>query len=50
MEEIFSKEGEIYMVGKKILVINKRVRYEYFIEEIYECGIELKGIEVKLIR
>ena len=32
MEEISSKEGEIYMAGKKILATNKRERHEYFIE------------------
>lgn len=50
IKEISSKEGEIYMAGKKILVTNKRARHEYFIEETYECGIELKGTEVKSIR
>ncbi|WP_173362402.1 SsrA-binding protein SmpB [Clostridioides difficile] len=35
---------------KKILATNKRARHEYFIEETYECGIELKGTEVKSIR
>lgn len=34
----------------KTLATNKRARYEYFIEETYECGIELKGTEVKSIR
>ena len=38
------------MAGKKILATNKRARHEYFIEETYECGIELKGTEVKSIR
>ena len=32
------------------LATNKKARYEYFIEETYECGIELKGTEVKSIR
>lgn len=50
IKEISSKEGEIYMAGKKILATNKRARHEYFIEETYECGIELKGTEVKSIR
>ena len=34
----------------KTLATNKKARYEYFIEETYECGIELKGTEVKSIR
>ena len=38
------------MSGKKILVTNKKARHDYFIDEVYECGIELKGTEVKSIR
>lgn len=38
------------MSGKKILATNKKARYDYFIDEVYECGIELKGTEVKSIR
>lgn len=38
------------MAGKKILATNRKARHEYFIEEVYECGIELKGTEVKSIR
>ena len=38
------------MSGKKILATNKKVRHDYFIDEVYECGIELKGTEVKSIR
>lgn len=38
------------MVGTKTLASNKRARHEYSIEETYECGIELKGTEVKSIR
>ena len=34
----------------KTLATNKKARYEYFIEDTYECGIELKGTEVKSIR
>ena len=37
-------------VGEKTLATNKKARHEYFIEETYECGIELKGTEVKSIR
>lgn len=29
---------------------NKKVRYDYFIEEEIECGIVLKGTEIKSIR
>lgn len=34
----------------KVLVNNKKARHEYFIEEIYEAGMVLKGTEVKSIR
>ncbi len=29
---------------------NKKATFDYFIEESYECGIELHGTEVKSIR
>ena len=38
------------MSGKKILATNKKARHDYFIDEVYECGIGLKGTEVKSIR
>lgn len=38
------------MAGIKILAKNKVARHNYFIEDVYECGIELKGTEVKSIR
>lgn len=38
------------MSGIKVLATNKKARHEYYIEETYECGIELKGTEVKSIR
>ena len=34
----------------KILSVNKKARFSYQIEESLECGIELKGTEVKSIR
>lgn len=49
-ELINNKEGESMAVGEKTLATNKKARHEYFIEETYECGIELKGTEVKSIR
>lgn len=36
--------------NRKFLATNKKARFEYFIEETYEAGIELKGTEVKSIR
>ena len=38
------------MSGKQILATNKKARQDYFIDEVYECCIELKGTEVKSIR
>jgi SsrA-binding protein len=35
---------------EKILVNNKKVAHDYYILETYECGIVLKGTEIKSIR
>lgn len=35
---------------EKIVAQNKRAYHDYFIEEVYECGIVLKGTEIKSIR
>lgn len=34
----------------KVMATNREARHEYFIEEEYEAGIELRGTEVKSIR
>ncbi|MEA1071319.1 SsrA-binding protein SmpB [Sphingomonas sp. LY29] len=34
----------------KVVAENRRARYEYFVEERFEAGIELKGTEVKALR
>lgn len=34
----------------KVLSENRKARHDYFIEDTLECGIELKGTEVKSIR
>lgn len=34
----------------KVLAENRKARHDYFIEDTLECGIELKGTEVKSIR
>lgn len=34
----------------KLLVNNKKVAHEYFILDTFECGIVLKGTEIKSIR
>ena len=36
--------------GIKVMAKNRQVYHEYFVEEEYEAGIELFGIEVKSIR
>jgi SsrA-binding protein len=35
---------------EKTLVQNRRARHEYFLEELFEAGIELAGTEVKSLR
>ena len=37
-------------MGTKIICQNKRARFDYFIEDTYECGIVLSGTEIKSIR
>ena len=34
----------------KLLLLNKKARFNYFIDETLECGIELQGTEVKSLR
>ncbi len=36
--------------GIKMLAENRRARYQYAIEDTLECGIELRGTEVKSMR
>ncbi len=36
--------------GKKIIAENRKARFDYFIEETFECGIELQGTEVKSVK
>lgn len=36
--------------GTKLIVANKRARFDYFIEDVYEAGIMLTGTEVKSLR
>lgn len=38
------------MEGRKLIANNKKARFDYFIEEIYEAGIVLHGTEVKSLR
>ena len=38
------------MAGRKILENNKKARHDYFFDDLYECGIELTGTEIKSLR
>ncbi|WP_027727432.1 SsrA-binding protein SmpB [Treponema sp. C6A8] len=35
---------------RKIIADNKKARFDYFVEESYECGLELVGTEVKSVK
>ena len=37
-------------IGVKPIAQNKKARHDFFVEESLECGIELKGTEVKSMR
>lgn len=36
--------------GVKVVALNRRAHYDYTVEETFECGIELKGTEVKSVK
>ena len=36
--------------GQKLIANNRRARYDYFIDDVYEAGIVLSGTEVKALR
>ncbi|MEY3904629.1 MAG: hypothetical protein RIT08_545, partial [Actinomycetota bacterium] len=36
--------------GKKVIAQNKKGRHDYFVDEIFECGVVLQGTEVKSLR
>lgn len=38
------------MADFKVLVNNSKAHFNYFLEDFLECGIELKGSEIKSIR
>ncbi|MDC7126223.1 MAG: SsrA-binding protein SmpB [Spirochaetales bacterium] len=44
------KKNEFSEDGVKILSVNRKARFNYIVEETLECGIELKGTEVKSLR
>ncbi len=36
--------------GRKIIAENRKARFDYFIEDRIECGVELQGTEVKSVK
>ncbi len=36
--------------GTKLIAENRKARFDYFIEDTYECGIALEGTEVKSVK
>ncbi|MDR0403497.1 MAG: SsrA-binding protein SmpB [Treponema sp.] len=36
--------------GVKIIAVNRKARFNYTVDDSYECGIELRGTEVKSFR
>ena len=36
--------------GRKIIAENRKARFDYFIEETYECGVVLEGTEGKSVK
>jgi SsrA-binding protein len=38
------------MEGVKIIAVNRKARFNYTVDDSYECGIELRGTEVKSFR
>ena len=34
----------------RVITVNRKARHDYFVEEVYEAGIELFGTEVKSLR
>ncbi len=45
-----SKPSIIEFDKAKVVAENRRARYDYFVEERFEAGIELQGTEVKALR
>lgn len=38
------------MSDRKIIAENRKARFDYFIEDTYECGVQLEGTEVKSVK
>lgn len=45
-----SESSQSAKSGKKILAVNRKARYNYAVEDSLECGIELRGTEVKSMK
>lgn len=37
-------------MNKSAVIENRKAKFDYFIEETLECGVELRGNEVKSLR
>lgn len=42
--------GEYSEMNKSAVIENRKAKFDYFIEETLECGVELRGNEVKSLR
>ena len=38
------------MAERKVIAYNRKASHDYFLEDRYEAGLELKGTEIKSIR
>lgn len=36
--------------GRKLIAVNKKARYDFFVEDVHEAGLALEGWEVKALR
>ena len=45
-----TREPEIMAREEKLIAGNKKAYHDFFVEEVFECGIELAGTEVKSLR
>ncbi len=50
MALIMARPHHIAFDKKKVVAENRRARFEYFIEDVFEAGIALTGTEVKSLR
>ncbi|WMY95240.1 MAG: SsrA-binding protein SmpB [Arsenophonus sp.] len=41
---------KIQKKNHKVIIVNKKAKYEYFIHEVFEAGLKLLGWEVKALR